>query len=62
MDIDFYIEMRDEYVEEGGLVDIGVEAFGGVGEYENGPEEVNKDCVHDWYAAEAGLHAVTTVA
>lgn len=62
MDIDFYIEMRDKDVKEGGLVDIGVETLCGVGEDENRPEEIDEDCVHDGYAVETGLDAVGAIA
>lgn len=62
MHIDLYIEMRDEDVEESGLVDIGVKALGSVGKNKDRPKEVDEDCVHYGNAAETGLDAVITVA
>lgn len=39
-----------------------MEALCGVGEDEDRPEEVDEDCVHDGYAAETGLDAVSAIA
>lgn len=39
-----------------------MQALCGVGEDEDRPEEVDEDCVHDGYAAETGLDAVSAIA
>lgn len=55
MNIHLHIEVISEDIEQCHAVDIRVQSIRGVGEYENGPEEIYEDGVYDGIGVEADL-------
>lgn len=55
MHVNLDVEMGDENVEESHFVDVRMKTICRVSEYEDGPKEVDKHCIHYWVTIQAFL-------